>query len=96
MLDELEFRRFAEVALEELTVANDALQVAEQTLSESEEWFRQLLANSSDLIVVIDEQARVMYANPATASARTIRVRVSFGARNIRFNLSGNFICGTN
>jgi diguanylate cyclase (GGDEF)-like protein/PAS domain S-box-containing protein len=58
-----------EVALEGLTVANDALQVAEQTLSESEQWFRQLLANSSDLIVVIDEQARVLYANPANASS---------------------------
>jgi len=75
IVKEIEFGLFhlrsvhrTEVALEELTVANDALQVAEQTLSESEEWFRQLLANSSDLIVVIDEQARVMYANPANAS----------------------------
>ncbi|HVA53717.1 MAG TPA: EAL domain-containing protein [Acidimicrobiales bacterium] len=57
-----------EVALQELTVANDALRVAEHTLAESEQWFRQLLANSRDLIVVLDDQARVLYANPANAS----------------------------
>ena len=58
-----------EVALEELTVANDALQVAEHTLTESEAWFRQLLANSSDLIVVLDDEAHVLYANPANANS---------------------------
>ena len=61
--------RRTEVALQELTVVNDALQVAEHTLAESEQWFRELLANSNDLIVVIDEQARVIYANPANAIA---------------------------
>jgi PAS domain-containing protein len=58
-----------EVALHELTVANHALQVAEGTLAESEQWFRELLANSSDLIVVLDERARVIYANPANAGS---------------------------
>ncbi len=58
-----------EVALQELTVANDALQMAEHTLAESEQWFRELLSNSSDLIVVLDDQARVTYANPANASS---------------------------
>ena len=30
-----------------------------------ERWFRILVANSSDLIAVLDDQARVLYANPA-------------------------------
>ena len=29
-----------------------------------ERWFRTLVANSSDLIVVLDEQGQVLYANP--------------------------------
>ncbi|HEY5303083.1 MAG TPA: EAL domain-containing protein [Acidimicrobiales bacterium] len=57
-----------EQTLDELTVANNALQVAEQTLAKSEKWFRELLASSRDLIVVLDDQARVLYANPANAA----------------------------
>src|SRR5258707_9076944 len=30
-----------------------------------ERWFSTLVANSSDLIAVLDDDARVMYANPA-------------------------------
>ena len=30
-----------------------------------ERWFRTLVANSSDLIAVLDDHARVLYANPA-------------------------------
>ncbi len=60
-------RREITDTLKDLTSANHALRVAEQTLAESEQWFRQLLANSSDLIVVLDEHARVLYANPANA-----------------------------
>ncbi len=60
--------RHTERTLHELTVANDALQVAEQTLANSENWFRELLASSRDLIVVLDSRARVLYANPANAS----------------------------
>jgi diguanylate cyclase (GGDEF)-like protein/PAS domain S-box-containing protein len=58
-----------EVALEELTLSNDALREAEDTLAVSEQWFRELLANSSDLIIVLDDQARVIYANPANANS---------------------------
>ncbi|MHB8378811.1 MAG: sensor domain-containing protein [Acidimicrobiales bacterium] len=61
--------RRTEVALEELTVANEALLTARHTLAESEQWFRELLANSSDVIIVIDDQAHVLYANPANANA---------------------------
>jgi diguanylate cyclase (GGDEF)-like protein/PAS domain S-box-containing protein len=68
------------VALEELTVANDALLVAERTLAESEQWFRELLANSSDLIIVLDEQARVLYANPANAATSGYDPTMRLGA----------------
>lgn len=57
-----------QVALEELTISNDALQFAERNLAESEKWFRELLSNSNDLIIVLDEHARVLYANPANAN----------------------------
>ncbi len=66
-LQHIHSRRETATALRELTSANDALRIAERTLAESEQWFRQLLANSSDLIVVLDEHARVLYANPANA-----------------------------
>ena len=38
---------------------------AEEQLASSERWFRELVASSSDLIVVIDAEARLSYANPA-------------------------------
>ena len=38
---------------------------AEEQLAASERWFRTLVASSSDLIVVVDAEARLTYANPA-------------------------------
>ncbi len=38
---------------------------AHGALAERERWFGALLADSSDLIAVLDDQARVIYANPA-------------------------------
>jgi diguanylate cyclase (GGDEF)-like protein/PAS domain S-box-containing protein len=65
------------VALEELMKTNDALRVAEQTLAESEQWFRELLANSNDLIAVLDEHAQVLYVNPSNEiSGYTGRTRL--------------------
>ena len=37
-----------------------------QALVERERWLAALLEHSSDLIAVVDDQARVLYANPAT------------------------------
>ena len=52
----------------ERVAARDALLVAEQSLVESERWFEQLVANSKDLIAVIDEHATLIYANPSSAT----------------------------
>lgn len=38
---------------------------AQEQLAASERWFRTLVASSSDLIVVVDAEARLTYANPA-------------------------------
>jgi diguanylate cyclase (GGDEF)-like protein/PAS domain S-box-containing protein len=38
-----------------------------RSLRESEETFRTLVASSSDLIVIVDQQANLLYANPAGA-----------------------------
>jgi PAS domain S-box-containing protein len=38
---------------------------AAEQLASSERWFRALVANSSDLIVVVDAEGRLTYANPA-------------------------------
>ncbi|MGC2485543.1 MAG: EAL domain-containing protein [Acidimicrobiales bacterium] len=51
-------------ALEESSAVVDALKRAELSLSESEQWFRTLVAKSSDLIVVIDSEGRFTYTNP--------------------------------
>jgi diguanylate cyclase (GGDEF)-like protein/PAS domain S-box-containing protein len=51
-------------ALEESLDAVSALEHAKASLSKSEQWFRTLVAKSSDLIVVIDDQARFSYTNP--------------------------------
>ena len=51
-------------AVEESTAAANALKRAELSLSESEQWFRTLVAKSSDLIVVVDEQGSFTYTNP--------------------------------
>ncbi|MGH3733435.1 MAG: EAL domain-containing protein [Acidimicrobiales bacterium] len=53
-----------EVALEWSTAAVNALKRAELSLSESEQWFRTLVAKSSDLIVVVDNEGRFTYTNP--------------------------------
>ncbi len=42
----------------------DALKRAEVSLSESERWFRTLVAKSSDIMIVIDDEGRFMYTNP--------------------------------
>jgi PAS domain S-box-containing protein len=42
-----------------------AQRVINGALALREQWFGQLLAHSSDLIAVVDDQARVIYANPA-------------------------------
>jgi diguanylate cyclase (GGDEF)-like protein/PAS domain S-box-containing protein len=51
-------------ALEESLDTVSALEQAKLSLSKSEQWFRTLVAKSSDLIVVIDDQARFSYTNP--------------------------------
>ena len=51
-------------ALEESIDTVSALEEAKLSLSKSEQWFRTLVAKSSDLIVVIDDQARFSYTNP--------------------------------
>jgi diguanylate cyclase (GGDEF)-like protein/PAS domain S-box-containing protein len=58
------WRRQRQVAVEESTAAANALQRAELSLSESEQWFRTLVARSSDLIVVVDDQGTFTYTNP--------------------------------
>jgi diguanylate cyclase (GGDEF)-like protein/PAS domain S-box-containing protein len=56
--------RERDVALEESIDTVSALEEAKLSLSKSEQWFRTLVAKSSDLIVVIDDQARFSYTNP--------------------------------
>lgn len=56
--------RQREAALEESTAAVNALKRAELSLNESEQWFRTLVAKSSDLIVVVDNMGRFIYTNP--------------------------------
>ncbi len=51
-------------ALEQSSAVVDALKRAELSLSESEQWFRTLVAKSTDLIVVIDNKACFTYTNP--------------------------------
>jgi len=45
--------------------ALESKRAAEEELDRSGNWYRQLLAHSSDLIFVLDEQRRITYANPA-------------------------------
>jgi diguanylate cyclase (GGDEF)-like protein/PAS domain S-box-containing protein len=56
--------RQREVDQEWSTAAVSALKQAELSLSESEQWFRTLVAKSNDLIVVVDHEARFTYTNP--------------------------------
>jgi diguanylate cyclase (GGDEF)-like protein/PAS domain S-box-containing protein len=56
--------RQRQVAVEESTAAAKALQRAELSLSESEQWFETLVARSSDLIVVVDDSGTFTYTNP--------------------------------
>jgi diguanylate cyclase (GGDEF)-like protein/PAS domain S-box-containing protein len=56
--------RQREVDLEYSTAAANALKRAELSLSESEQWFRTLVAKSSDLIIVVDNEGRFTYTNP--------------------------------
>ena len=56
--------RQRQAAVEESTAAATALKKAELSLSESEQWFRTLVARSSDLIIVVDERGNFTYTNP--------------------------------
>jgi diguanylate cyclase (GGDEF)-like protein/PAS domain S-box-containing protein len=56
--------RQREAAIEESAAAVNALKRAELSLNESEQWFRTLVAKSSDLIVVVDNLGRFTYTNP--------------------------------
>jgi diguanylate cyclase (GGDEF)-like protein/PAS domain S-box-containing protein len=56
--------RQREVDREWSDAAVNALKRAELSLSESEQWFRTLVAKSSDLIVVVDDEGRFTYTNP--------------------------------
>jgi diguanylate cyclase (GGDEF)-like protein/PAS domain S-box-containing protein len=56
--------RQREVDREWSTAAVNALKRAELSLSESEQWFRTLVAKSSDLIIVVDNEGRFTYTNP--------------------------------
>jgi diguanylate cyclase (GGDEF)-like protein/PAS domain S-box-containing protein len=51
-------------AVEESAATANALKRAELSLSESEEWFRTLVAKSSDLIIVVDDTGVFTYTNP--------------------------------
>jgi diguanylate cyclase (GGDEF)-like protein/PAS domain S-box-containing protein len=64
-LEHVRNTRRTEAALAEVTRTNNALRVAEQSLDESSQWFKTLVANSSDLMIVHDPQATLLYANPA-------------------------------
>ena len=44
-------------------------------LAMSEQWLGALLAHSSDLIAVVDDQGRVIYTNPATERVLGYRPR---------------------
>src|SRR5579872_1418752 len=52
-------------ALESAAEALASKQAAEAELTRSGNWFRQLLAHSSDFILVLDENRRLTFANPA-------------------------------
>jgi diguanylate cyclase (GGDEF)-like protein/PAS domain S-box-containing protein len=56
--------RQREVDREWSNAAVNALKRAELSLSESEQWFRTLVAKSSDLIIVVDNEGRFTYTNP--------------------------------
>ena len=56
-----------EGALKNATSALRALRTAEQSLTESDQWFRKLVASSSDMITVIDSRGTLTYANDASA-----------------------------
>jgi diguanylate cyclase (GGDEF)-like protein/PAS domain S-box-containing protein len=45
--------------------ALESKRAAEEELNRSGSWYRQLLAHSSDLIFVLDEERHMIYANPA-------------------------------
>jgi len=53
-----------EAALEESVAAQSALRQAELSREEAEQWFKTLVAKSSDLMVVVDDHARFIYTNP--------------------------------
>jgi PAS domain-containing protein len=54
--------------VEEIVAVKDALRSAERSLVESGRWFEQLVANSKDLIAVIDEHGTLVYANSSSAT----------------------------
>jgi len=66
----LRVREQTVTALAEATAANEALRAAEQTLAASEQRFKALIANSSDLIFVLDREGKIRYAN--TTSINTL------------------------
>ncbi len=57
--------RQTEAALEETTGAVLALKEAERSLREAGQWFETLMTNSSDTIIVLDDQARLTYEDPS-------------------------------
>ena len=56
--------RQAHAALEEVTRANIALQRAEKSLIDSKEWYRLILANSSDVVLVLNRDGIITDSNP--------------------------------
>jgi diguanylate cyclase (GGDEF)-like protein/PAS domain S-box-containing protein len=62
MQSDVEYKK--RVALEASLVNVTSLEEAKRSLSKSERWFRTLVAKSSDLIVVIDENGCFTYTNP--------------------------------
>ncbi len=69
--DDLEKR--VQERTEELTQANNILeieikgrQLAQQTLSHKEKWFRTLIENSADILTLVDAQGVIIYSSPST------------------------------
>jgi PAS domain S-box-containing protein/putative nucleotidyltransferase with HDIG domain len=59
--------------------------LTEQTPEAVEEWFLSLVQHSSDLMVVVDEQTRLVYANPAALEMFGVSADEASGTTAFRF-----------
>lgn len=70
----------AQSALVEATRANVALRNAEQSLIDSREWFRLVLTNSSDVVLVVNRDAEIIYSTPSKAEGGVHYINLDVGA----------------